>query len=235
MSIHSDLERADELRRELIALLSLPRYEQPRMTYEQFLDWLDEDTLAEWEDGKVEMTSPASLRHQEIANFLVEVLSGFVRTYDLGRVLDGPFQMKLSASGREPDVLFVATAHLGRLQPTYLDGPADLVVEIISPESEGRDRGKKYYEYQDNGVPEYWLIDPQREVAEFYQLDEHGHYVVVMPDAQGVYQSRALPRFWLRVAWLWQNPLPNSIRALLDIAGKDYAQMLRDELNRSGL
>lgn len=235
MSIHSDLERAEELRRELIALLALPRDEQPRMTYEQFLDWLDEDTLAEWEDGKVEMTSPASLRHQEIANFLVEVLSGFVRTYDLGRVLDGPFQMKLSASGREPDVLFVATAHLDRLQPTYLDGPADIVIEIISPESEGRDRGKKYYEYQDNGVAEYWLIDPQREVAEFYRLDEHGHYAVVTPDAQGIYQSRALPRFWLRVAWLWQNPLPNPIRALLDIAGKDYAQMLRDELNRSGL
>lgn len=235
MSIHFDLDRAEELRRELMALLSLPPDQRPRMTYEQFLDWLDEDTLAEWEDGEVVMTSPASLRDQQIASFLVEVLSGFVRTYDLGRVVGAPFQMRLANSGREPDVLFVATAHVDRLRPTYLDGPADLVVEIISPESEGRDRGKKYYEYQDNGVSEYWLLDPVREVVEFYQLDAQNHYQVIPLDAGGVYHSRVLPGFWLDVAWLWQDPLPTPVRVLLEVAGKDYAQMLREELNRSGL
>ena len=46
----------------------------PNMSYEQFLDWADEDTLAEWVDGVVEMTSPASLIHQNIAVFFVNPL-----------------------------------------------------------------------------------------------------------------------------------------------------------------
>src|SRR5262249_52820138 len=46
--------------------------------------------------------------------------------------------------GGEPDVLFVPAAHLDRLKPTYLDGPPDLTVEIVSPESAGPDRGDKF-------------------------------------------------------------------------------------------
>ncbi len=105
------------------------------MTYEEFLDWADEDTLAEWVDGRVIVTSPASLPHQDLADFVHGILKRFAQFHHLGRVLQAPFQMKLPRSGREPDVIFVAQAHVGRLKRTYLDGPADLAVEIISPDS----------------------------------------------------------------------------------------------------
>ncbi|RMF32783.1 MAG: Uma2 family endonuclease, partial [Chloroflexi bacterium] len=141
-----------------------------RMSYEEFLEWTDEDTLAEWVDGKVVMYSPASRRHQLINGFLATVMGTFVEQRNLGIVLSAPFQMKLERSGREPDLLFIAREHLGRLRETYLDGPADLAVEIVSPESVGWDRGEKFYEYEAGGVREYWLIDPQRERAEFYRL-----------------------------------------------------------------
>ena len=114
--------------------------------------------------------------------------------------------MKLEHSGREPDLLFVAQEHLERLEETHLDGPADLVVEVVSPESAERDRGTKFYEYEKAGIPEYWLIDPQREQAEFYHLDAQGHYRLVSPDVEGVYRSKVICDFWLRVAWLWQPP-----------------------------
>ena len=68
--------------------------------------------------------------------------------------------MKLPHSAREPDVLFLAKEHLGRLRDSHIEGPADLVVEIVSKESRGRDRGEKFYEYGEGGVPEYWLLDP---------------------------------------------------------------------------
>jgi len=80
------------------------------------------------------------------------------------------------------------------------------VVEIVSPESAGRDRGEKFYEYEQAGIPEYWLVDPSREEAEFYQLDAQGHYHLILPDAEGIYRSRVLRDFWLRVTWLWQPP-----------------------------
>src|SRR5262249_25436825 len=113
----------------------------PRMSYEEFLDWCDEDTLAEWVDEYVIMTSPASEPHQTIVDFLVQVLGIYVQQRDLGRVLSAPFQMKLSAarSGREPDLLFIPLENLWRLQRTYLDGPADLAIEVVSPESRLRD------------------------------------------------------------------------------------------------
>lgn len=114
--------------------------------------------------------------------------------------------MKLARSRREPDLLFVSSAHLERLKETYLDGPADLVVEVASPESAGRDRGDKFYEYEQAGIPEYWLIDPVRERAEFYQLDDQGHYHLVLPDAEEVYRSRILSGSWLHMSWLWQRP-----------------------------
>jgi Uma2 family endonuclease len=195
----------DDLRRRLLEALLEPA--QPRrMTYEEFLAWADEDTLAEWVNGEVVITSPAGYRHQDIANFLVSVLRAFAEAHQLGSVLSAPFQMKLERSGREPDLLFVAREHLDRLKETYLDGPADLVVEIVSPESLGRDRGEKFYEYEQAGIPEYWLIDPQREQAEFYQLDERGRYRLIWPDAGGVYRSKVLEGFWLRVDWLWHPP-----------------------------
>ena len=138
------------------------------MTYQEFLNWADEDTLAEWMNGKVIMTSPASLRHQLIAQFLGRVLAGYVEAERLGIVISAPFQMKLEQSGREPDVLFLAENHRDRLRATYLDGPADLVIEILSPESIGRDRGEKFYEYERAGILEYWLIDDATQRAEFY-------------------------------------------------------------------
>ena len=100
------------------------------------------------------------------------------------------------------------------MRNTYLDGPADLAVEIISPESRARDQGDKFYEYEQGGVPEYWLIDPVREQAEFYQRSANGFYLPVAPDAQGRYHSAALPGLWLEVGWLWQTPLPPLLNVL---------------------
>lgn len=86
------------------------------------------------------MMGPASKRHQHIVDFLTKILRIYVEQNDLEVVLSAPFQMKRE-NGREPDVLFVRTDHQDRLQDTYLDGSADLVVETVSPQSVRRDRG----------------------------------------------------------------------------------------------
>jgi len=182
----------------------------PKMTYEEFLAQADEDVWAEWVDGEVIKLSPASKRHQLVAAFIAAIFQHYVEAYNLGVVLTAPFQMKTGAklSGREPDVLFISTKHLSRLKDTYLDGPADLVVEVISPESRARDRGAKFYEYEQGGVREYWLIDPLRKQVEFYQLgkDKIYKHAPIAPD--GIYRSAALRNFEMKVDWLWQEPLP---------------------------
>lgn len=186
------------------------------MTYEQFLDWADEDTLAEWVDGEVELMSPASATHQDLAGFLAAIMRVYAEDHNAGRVLTAPFQMKLDAArrGREPDLLFVAQENLGRLQRNYLDGPADIAVEIVSPESVLRDRGAKSAEYEAGGVGEYWILDQAELRADFFVLGDDGRYERSRPDEGGVFKSVALPGFRLNLAWLWQAPLPTLRHAL---------------------
>jgi len=181
-----------------------------KISYGEFLERIDENPHVEWVDGEIIEMSPISERHEDLSGFLKPLVRHFAEAYNLGVVRGEPFQMKpaLSLPGRAPDFFFVATAHLDRLRSTYLEGPADLVVEIISPESRAWDRGDKFSEYEAAGIPEYWLLDPIREQAEFYQLDPGGIYRPAVLDAQGRYQSVVLPSLWLQVSWLWQTPLP---------------------------
>ncbi|MFN3476202.1 MAG: Uma2 family endonuclease [Candidatus Methylomirabilales bacterium] len=192
-------------------------------SYEEILAWLDEDTWAEWVNGEVVMLSPASDRHQDLVRFLTAVLSVFTEVRRLGMIRPAPFLMKTGPElpGREPDLLFVAASHLDRLKETYLDGPADVVVEIASPESGARDRGEKFYEYETGGVQEYWLIDSERGWAEFYRLGPEGRYRPIFAGREGLYRSEAIPDFWLRVEWLFQEPLPWPVRIVGEIAGVD--------------
>jgi len=188
--------------------------ETEEVSYEDFLRRSDEDEPAEWVAGKVLLMSPASRRHQRVSLFLAQLMSIHVEKHGLGEVIEAPFQMKTAYSGREPDILFVASANLARLGSTYLNGPADLVVEIASPESRLRDRGAKFAEYEMAGVREYWLIDPDLQRADFYQLGEGGRFATVATDAEGRYHSRELPGFWIEVAWLWSEPLPGVLPTL---------------------
>lgn len=197
----------------------------PYITYEDFFDWADEDTLAEWVDGRIEMSSPANWQHQQIAGLLYEVFTTFARLFDLGVVLQNPFQMKLPGkrgSGREPDVMFLAKSNLDSLERGLVRGPADLVVEVTSPESEWRDRHDKFQEYAAGGVPEYWLIDPDQRQAEFYRLNDQGKYQRQSLDSEDRYYSQALTGFWFKPAWLWLQPLPDAQDLLKLVGGEAY-------------
>jgi len=190
------------------------------VTFEEYIEWLDEDTRAEWVDGRIEiMASPAALNHQDIGGFLYSILRIYLESKDLGRVVLAPYVMRMAAiaRGREPDLIFVQKDRAHLLTRNYLDGPADLAVEIVSPESNKRDRKVKFAEYQIAGIREYWLIDPDKQTAEFYQLDEEGTYEPAAPDADGFYHSQVIAGFRLRVDWLWQSPMPTTVEVLREL------------------
>ena len=194
-----------------------------KMSYEEFLALPGEHAHAEWMDGEVIQIMPPKIRHQDVVMFLASLMRFFVNFYRLGTVLPAPVEMKATSDGpaREPDILFVRRENLARLTENRLQGPADLVVEVISNESVGRDRGDKFYEYQAAGIPEYWLFDPRPglERADFWVLDETGRYRPVPIDAQGIYRSTVIPGFWLRVDWLWADELPDPQQTFAQIAG----------------
>jgi Uma2 family endonuclease len=182
-----------------------PRF--PRMTYEQFLHWDDENEHVEWVNGEVVPMPPITDAHNDVDNFLMTMLRTFVEHYDLGVVRSDPFQMKTGPDlpGRAPDILFVAKRNRRRLHRLYVEGSADLVVEIISPGSRTVDRVTKFREYQSGGVREYWLIDPDRRRAEFYRRGRDGlFHLIALED--GIFRSTVLKGLWLKAEWLWRRP-----------------------------
>lgn len=205
------------------------------MTYEQFRREVDETTHAEWVNGEATIFMPPTTEHQRIVRFLVALLDMFIGFYGLGELFSAPFEMRATSqgSGREPDILFVEQDHIDRIGEKRLEGPADLIVEVISPESARRDRSDKFYEYQDAGVREYWVIDPRqpRPRADFWVLDANGLYRPVPVGENGVYRSTVLTDLWINVNWLWQEELPDTLSVFAQVVGPerliDFLQRLK--------
>ncbi len=179
-----------------------------KVSYQEYLQ-LELDAWTEWVDGEVVFLPMASRGHQRLVVFLTALLLRFVEEHRLGEVYCEPFSMKTGPDlpARSPDVVFIAQQNLKRLDEQCLWGPADLVVEIVSPDSIHRDRIEKFGEYQKGGVREYWLIDRLQQKTEFFSRSGKGLYYP-LPIREGIVHSRVLPGLWLKPEWLWRNPLP---------------------------
>ncbi len=187
------------------------------ITFEEYLEMDVEGAYLEWVDGKVIGFMANNLQHQEIGSFLEMLMRLHAALNDLGRVVRGNFAMKLEPQrrGREPDIFFISSRNVHLLKETYLDGAADIAIEIVSPESIERDYETKFGEYEKAKIKEYWLIDPEQKQVEFYRLNESGFYQLV-ETTDGVYRSEILPGFFLRVEWLWQEQ-PPTLAALKEL------------------
>lgn len=178
--------------------------EQPRVHYGQIIatnvseaEYMEKYAAhyCEWVSGVVIKMSPASLRH----NFLIDYLTDLFRIdfvlNPIGRLLSSPFVMNLSSISvkREPDLQIVLNTNPHQLTETAMNGPADICIEVVSPESVERDRGEKFSDYERGGVREYWIIDPLRSEPLFYRLNDEGVYIPQSVDDEGIYQTPLLP------------------------------------------
>lgn len=192
-----------------------------KMSYHEYLDASSETRVMEWVNGEGIIYLPSLYQHQEIIRFLSGLLGPFIQFFDLGTLILAPFEVKLWPDGpsREPDLIFITKAKLSNLTDKRFNGGPDLLVEIISPSSVTEDRMRKFTEYEQAGVQEYWVIDPRphQQQADFYVLGEDKIYHAAPVDDQGVFRSTVLPHFWLQVDWLRQEQLPNPQLALAEI------------------
>jgi Uma2 family endonuclease len=183
-------------------------------TVEEYERAADEDTRLELLDGVLIMHSPANVRHERQFGFLLTLLDGFAVRTGTGIVLGSRTPMVLDDERHfEPDLLFIKAEHLHRLGEVALAGPADLVVEILSPATRDYDLGDKRDAYAAGGVPEYWMIDAQ---ARRFLVDRPAG-TRVMELSRERYETQAIPGFWLDVDWLWQDPLPDPGTCLAQI------------------
>src|SRR5688572_19875625 len=132
-----------------------------RMTFEEYVAWAPEDRKTEWADGAVIEFMSTLTRHGDIEEFLLGLVLFFVKLRNLGRIYSGTYAMRVGEGRplRQPDLIYVANEHLDRRTRERLEGPADLLVEIVSEDSVTRDRRDKFKEYAELGVPEYWIAE----------------------------------------------------------------------------
>ena len=185
------------------------------MSEDEFLSWCNEDIKAEWSDGEVIIMSPSSYRHVDLVGWLTKVMGMYVSAHDLGEVLGPEFMIRLGARRRirVPDILFIAKDRLDLIRPNHFEGAPDLAIEVVSPDSQSRDRRDKYADYQAAGVREYWIVDPMSEDLEVHTLDAEGRFRP-LPVIEGHLESTVLNGFRLRAEWLRQSPLPNAWRTV---------------------
>ena len=153
-------------------------------------------------DGELVMSPSPSYFHQEIVVRFHDLLRAWVGKHGLGKTGVAPLDMVLTSHRVvQPDVFFVSTARLAILTDR-LRGAPDLVVEVLSPGTRRRDRLDKRDLYEQHGVKEYWLIDPEAQTVDVLFL-ERGEYQLVgrwQPDGHAA--SRLLKGFKLSVTEL---------------------------------
>jgi len=192
-----------------------------KMSYEEYLEFSDQDQIVEWVDGEAIIYMPPMDKHQDLSLFLTSLLHVFIQFFRLGILRYAPFEVKLWPDGpsREPDIFFVAHNGQAQLTPQRVEDPPDLIVEIISPGSVTEDRVCKFTQYEQAGVKEYWLIDPRphQQQVDFYILGEDNQYHAAPLGENGRYYSTVLPDFWLDIDWLWAESLPDPQLSLAEI------------------
>ena len=142
--------------------------------------------------------TPLSIEHQNLGRFLLSLTSHFADSHQLGVVAYDPFQMKTAPElpSRAPDIMFVANEKFvpfGRDVSKW--SPQIWWWKLLATEAVERIEATKFYEYEEGGVCEYWLIDPQRHQAEFYLRGEDGIYCLAPISEDGIFPQHCTEGF----------------------------------------
>jgi len=167
-----------------------------KLTYRDYLTWPDDGRRYELFEGEVYMVPSPSVKHQRISGNLQALLRQFLLQNGLGEVFHAPLDVVFSQSTVvQPDILFISHQRRGIIGEQNISGAPDLVVEILSPSTEERDRGVKLQLYCRYGVRECWLIDPEERTVEVLALSPEGYQVLGRYGGDEAVSSQVLTSF----------------------------------------
>ncbi|CAH0999492.1 hypothetical protein LEM8419_00792 [Neolewinella maritima] len=144
-----------------------------RVAREKFRAWLRPDIKAEFINGEIVVHSPALRQHNQTVKYISFMLEDYTSKYDLGEVAIEKALVALERNDFEPDICFwhKETADTFSDKLMYYPAP-DLVVEVLSKSSTDQDRGVKFRSYEEAGVSEYWIVDPNLHTIDQFVLGQ---------------------------------------------------------------
>jgi Uma2 family endonuclease len=173
-----------------IAYKTLQTSQRP-LTIRDFESFPDDGNRYEILGGLLSVSPAPTLEHQRIVLRIAVALQRYFEEVPSGEVFVAPIDVELSMYDIvEPDVVVVLDANASVKQTKRIVGAPDVVVEVISPSSELRDRARKAALYAMNGVREYWLVDPGTKTFDVLALRDSDYEKLAQPT--GVAQSQVI-------------------------------------------
>lgn len=184
-----------------MATATIPR----RMTYDDLvrLPQEREGDRHELIDGVLYVTASPVPGHQIVSGNTYSVFDAVVRPRKLGLVLMAPVDVYVAPTEvAVPALVYVKRERLGIVGPKRIEGAPDLIVEILSPSTRGRDLRLKKALYERFGVPEYWVIDHRKRAVTLHVLVE-GRYESLTLTEGGIIRSSVVAELEVEVGALF--------------------------------
>jgi Uma2 family endonuclease len=153
-------------------------------SYADYLTWQFEQAV-ELIKGKILQMSAPSRKHQGISWQISLLVGNHFRNHPC-KSYAAPFDVRLYDKRKsdkankdvfsvvQPDISIICD--LEKLDDKGCLGSPDLVIEILSPGNSSKEMKLKKSLYEENGIREYWIIDPDHENAFQFHLLESGVY-----------------------------------------------------------
>lgn len=168
---------------------------------QEFYDLVHENIKAEFINGEMIFHSPTKMRHWEVSIKLSSLLHFHVSKHQLGIIGVEKVMIRLTRNDYEPDICFFSKEKAKDFMPDQMLFLApDFVVEIISPSTEKIDREDKFIDYAAHGIPEYWIVDPEKQTVEQYVLEGRSYQLLQKLRKNGTVASTVIQEFQIELS-----------------------------------
>lgn len=154
--------------------------------------WTYDDLLTLPEDGRryeiiegalYEMPSP-SMGHAAVIANIITLLIPLVSRVG-GRWFTAPLDVLIPGGNPvQPDVIVILPGSQAQMVAQGIEGPPDLIVEVLSPSSRGHDLLTKRSLYARAGVREYWIVDPDARTLMILVLEHNALHEAVLATSE---------------------------------------------------
>ena len=172
-----------------------------KFTYEDYLLFSEDGNRHELIDGEHYMNPAPVIKHQRVSRNLLLILCNFVKKNKLGEVFDAPCDIVFSdVDVVQPDIVFISNKNKRIITEKNVQGPPDLVIEIISETTRKMDKVIKRRLYEKFGVKEYWIIDPVVDSLEVYKPTQEGYKKIAEYEKGDKFSSELLKGLTINLA-----------------------------------
>lgn len=177
---------------------------QPRLTYADLADLPDDGKRYELLEGELIVSPAPTPRHQDAVGNTFRFL-GRAQDAGYGKAYVAPLYVIFDQDNTtEPDVLFIRRERLQIVGEAAIEGAPDLVVEVLSPSTRGRDLRVKAQIYAKFQVPFYWIVDPDARTVQVYELTAQGYAAQPLLRAGDLLGCPLFPRITIDVTQLFR-------------------------------